>query len=278
MWLLSRKICDVDLVEDVRAQYIDALRRGKDGIEATSQLVADYESALLDGEDAPRFWFALAEVQWALGRLEEAVKRNALACIEKQLEYAGTQAGDVLCADLSANVLMQLEQKLLSPQPQQKKIKPYHLYYTDWKMGDVFSYRLNCEDTDHPDFHNRYVYFAVKGTEIWWPGHLIPVVYVYWIVSKELLGLERLQEIAFLPQFYQPVAYQNHPGMKRLYALAMLCTSARVIPKKKLIYLGNVGSVQAVDNEQPEAYPMAWKRFDQYMIENYMAWENRSIC
>lgn len=207
MWLLSRKICDADLVEDVRAQYIDALRRGKDGIEATSQLVADYESALLDGEDAPRFWFALAEVQWALGRLEEAVKRNALACIEKQLEYAGTQAGDVLCADLSANVLMQLEQKLLSPQPQQKK-----------------------------------------------------------------------QEIAFLPQFYQPVAYQNHPGMKRLYALAMLCTSARLIPKKKLIYLGNVGSVQAVDNEQPEAYPMAWKRFDQYMIENYMAWENKTIC
>lgn len=259
---------DDELAGDVRSQYIDALRRGKDGLEATKQLVDDYAPALMDEEDAPVFWFALADVQWNMGRLEETVKQHALAHIEKELESIGTQAS----ATHHVNALTALQQKLLSPQPQKKKIKQYCLYHTDWKVGDVFAYRLNGEGADDTALHDMYVYFVVKGTDTWYPGHIIPVVYVYWVVSKELLSLAQLQKYAYLPQFYTPVAYQNHPGMKRMYSLALLCTSARVIPKKKIIFLGNIGSVKAVENEDASAYPIAWKKFDRYMMENYMTW------
>ena len=263
-----------DLGKDVRIQYIDALRRGKDSTEATNQLIADYEPSLFDEEDAPRFWFALADVQWNLGRLEETVKHHALVYIEKELECAKLPTSDAVCIDIPINVLTMLKQKLSSPQPPQKKIKQYRLYHTDWKKGDVFAYCLNCADTDYPDFHNRYVYFVVKDTETWHPGHTIPVVYVYWVTSKELLSLDCLQKQEYLPQFYAPIAYRNNPGMKRKYSLALLCTSARAIPKKKLTYLGNVGCIKTFDNDDLNAYPVAWKDFDKYMIKNYVAWTN----
>lgn len=263
-----------DLGKDVRIQYIDALRSGKDSTEATNQLIADYEPSLFDEEDAPRFWFALADVQWNLGRLEETVKHHALVYIEKELECAKLPTSDAVCIDIPINVLTMLKQKLSSPQPPQKKINQYRLYHTDWKKGDVFAYCLNCADTDYPDFHNRYVYFVVKDTETWHPGHTISVVYVYWVTSKELLSLDCLQKQEYLPQFYAPIAYRNNPGMKRKYSLALLCTSARAIPKKKLIYLGNVGCIKTFDNDDLNAYPVAWKDFDKYMIKNYVAWTN----
>lgn len=272
MALLKHTSYDSDLGEDVRNQYIDALRRGQDSTKATNQLIADYEPALFDEEDAPRFWFALADVQWDLGRLEETVKRNALAYIKKELEYAGTQTGNAARTDGSANVLTMLQQKLSSHQPQQKKIKQYRLYHTDWKKGDVFAYCLNCKDTDYPDFHNRYVYFVVKGTETWHPGHTIPVVYVYWIASKELLSLDDLQNQAYLPQFYTPIAYRNHPELEKLYSLALLCTSARIIPQKRLAFLGHIENMKMLENEQSGPYQVAWKNFDKYMIKNYMVW------
>ena len=62
--------------------------------------------------------------------------------------------------------------------------------------------------------------------------------------------------------------------MKRKYSLALLCTSARAIPKKKLTYLGNVGCIKTFDNDDLNAYPVAWKDFDKYMIKNYGAWTN----
>lgn len=101
-----------DLGKDVRIQYIDALRRGKDSTEATNQLIADYEPSLFDEEDAPRFWFALADVQWNLGRLEETVKHHALVYIEKELECAKLPTSDAVCIDIPINVLTMLKQKL----------------------------------------------------------------------------------------------------------------------------------------------------------------------
>ena len=266
-----------DLGEDVRNQYIDALRHGKDSTEATKQLIADYEPSLSDEEDAPRFWFALADTQWDLGRLEETVKQHALTCIEKELEHTAIRTNEPVHVDIPVTVLTMLKEKLSSPQPPQKKIKRYHFYHTDWETGDVFAYCLGSEGIDYPVFHDKYVYFVVKGTGTWYPGHTIPVVYVYWVVSQELLSLEQLQKREYLPQFYTPIAYRNNPGMNRKYSLGLLCTSARSIPKKKLIYIGNVGSIKAVDNEDPIPYHVAWKKFDKYMIENYIAWEQTSV-
>ncbi|MBO7364420.1 MAG: hypothetical protein J6U26_03710, partial [Lachnospiraceae bacterium] len=73
-------------------------------------------------------------------------------------------------------------------------------------------------------------------------------------------------------QFYKPIAYVNNPGMKKQYLLTLLNTSSRIIPKSQLTFLGNIGNIQRVDNEDLNSYNVSWKRFETYMIDIYKAW------
>lgn len=272
MSISIKKIFDSDLADEVRNLYIDALRRGKESCDITKQLIFDYEAALLDDDDAPIFWLSLANTQWDMGRLEDTVKHNALVHIEKRLENQESQDNTTACTEMTVKALIGFRDKLSSPQPPQKQVKQYRLYHTDWKIGDVFAYRLDCDSTDYPDYHNMYMYFVVKGTDTWNPGHTIPVVYVYWTISKQLLSLDQIQKKEYLPQFYKPFVYEHNPVMSKKYSLALICTSARIIPKKKMTYLGNIENIQVIGSEDPSAYHVAWKRFDKYMVENYIAW------
>lgn len=273
MSISIKKFFDSDLADDVRNQYIDALRRGKDSCDVTKQLIIDFEVELLDDDDAPIFWFSLADVQWDMGRLEDTVKHNALAHIEKRLESQGSQDNATACTEMTIKALIGFRDKLSSPQPSQKQIKQYRLYHTAWKIGDVFAYCLDCDAADYLDYHNMYMYFVVKGTDTWHPGHTIPVVYVYWVISKQLLSLDQIQTREYLPQFYKPIAYENNPAMSKKYSLALICTSEKSIPKKRLAYLGKIENIKFIGSEDPSAYHVAWKNFDKYMIENILSWD-----
>lgn len=266
-----------ELASDVRSEYIDLLRRGHEGVKATEKLIDNFASVLHDEDDAPIFWFSLADLQWNYGRLEEQVKVNAVLHIDRLLEYYAVQTNANKNSRQLINELADFKKKLLSPLPQKKQIKQYSLYHTDWKIGDVFAYSLDGIAAGYPKFHGMHMYFIVKDTEIWHPGHTIPVVYVFCGISKELLSLDRIKEKEYRPQFYTPIAYRNNPEMKRQYSLALLCTSVRVMPKMKLKYLGNLETIRILDCEDPTAYHVAWNKLDKYLVENYIAWERTAI-
>lgn len=263
---------DRELANDVRMAYIDLLRRGNEDAQATQMLLDEYGAALDDEDEASVVWFSLADAQWDMGRLEAQVKQNALLHIDSLTAYYAAQAdADKLIRELDA-----FKGKLMSPLPPKKPVKRYRLYHTDWQIGDVFAYSLDGVGAGYPDFQGMYMHFVVKGTISWYPGHTIPVVYVLRGVSAAPLSLDEIQAQDYRPQFYTPAAYRNHPELKRLYALGLMCTSARVIPKKKLQYLGRLENIRSIDGEEPHPYPIKWKRLDKYLIENYMAWEQAS--
>ena len=68
-----------DVTEDVRGIYVDKLHRGKNGEQASKEMIAEFEWAWSDEDDAPVFWFAMADMQWNYGRLQEEVKKKAKA-------------------------------------------------------------------------------------------------------------------------------------------------------------------------------------------------------
>ena len=82
------KLYQDDLAEEVRTYYKDQLRRGKKGTDITQELILKNSDVLSDEDEASVFWFALADTQWSLGRLENSVKMNALKC-RKALIYEG---------------------------------------------------------------------------------------------------------------------------------------------------------------------------------------------
>jgi hypothetical protein len=71
-----------DVAVDVRERYLDLLADGGSGPEATRRVLADFRDGLLDSDDGPVIWTALAATQWEYGRLEHDVKERALAVLD----------------------------------------------------------------------------------------------------------------------------------------------------------------------------------------------------
>lgn len=113
-----------DLAEEIRDHYKEQLKRGKREEEITRELVEEYESLLSDTDDAPVFWFALADTQWNLGRLEDTVKRNALYYIQNCSDRKRWKSENLEKAKKREQVLGKLKEKLMTPQPEKRRF-PY---------------------------------------------------------------------------------------------------------------------------------------------------------
>lgn len=268
------KLYQDDIAQEVRNYYKDQLHRGKTGKEITQDLINQNEHTISDIDDAPTFWFSLADTQWNLGRLEDIVKEKALSHISNGYDLRRWEAEDPKGAKIRAKVIEELRQKLLSPQPAEKKISQYKLYKCEWNIGDVYAYRLTGNYAKKVGWLDRYLYFIKVGEEVWHPGHVVPVVYFYWIIDKKLRNITQLRDVKYIPQFFTPEAYKKSPKMNTQYLLTLLSTSSRVIPRKNLVFIGNVKEVQHVENEPPNSYQVAWKDFEEYIICNFQSWGN----
>lgn len=265
-----------DVAEEVRDYYKDQLHRGRTGEEITQDLIAQNECTISDPDDAPVFWFALADTQWDLGRLEAFVKEKALYHIHDGYDLKRWATEDPRKAKIRAESLEKLRRKLLSPQPAKKKIAQYKLYHCTWKTGDVYAYRLEGDYAKENGLLGNYLYFVKVDEAVWHPGHVVPVVYFYRVTGDKLLCLEELKTIDYIPQFFIPEVYEKEPERQRLYLLKLLSTSPRGIPDKQLTFMGNLEKVKRMDNEDPNPYKVSWKDFERYIIDDFKAWDASS--
>lgn len=282
-----------DIAEEVRDYYKDQLHRGKTGKEITQELIAQNEYVLSDSDDAPVFWFALADTQWNLGRLEDFVKEQALYHIRDGYDVRRWEMENPKGAKERAKVLSELEHKLLSPQPVEKKVSQYKLYQCEWKEGDVYAYPLVSEYAKEKGLGGRYFLFHKIGETTYWPGHIIPIVRVKITRKTELpKDLEEFNKLEYVQtsvdrcddplllvrgkSFVDGQAVVEHItdefGFLPIYRLELLNTSKRIIPKN-LIYVGNYKNVVPPQLEfVPEDISIPgfmWKYFDNIMIERY---------
>jgi DNA-binding TFAR19-related protein (PDSD5 family) len=266
------KLYQDDIAEDVREQFKDLLHRGKTTEEITKQMIDEYSDIIGDPDDGPVFWFALADTQWNLGRLMPEVSERALELLARGCDLAKWHKEDPKLVALREKVLEELQQKLNTKQPPEKKMSQYRLYKCDWKIGDVFAYQLNSEYAKDNNFYQKYIYFVKVQEMQWHPGHIVPRVYFYKKLDDVMSSIDTLNNIAYIPQFYKPIAYENNPNRKKKYLLTLLNTSERVIPKKQLTFLGNIKEVKRVEDEDLNSYEVGWDRFETYMIDNFITW------
>ena len=111
-----------DEAQDARDSYREILSSGVDGTKATDRFLKEWKGALKDSDDGPVIWFALADTQWSLGRLEDRVRDEAIRIIDEGTSLdRWREAGEKLLAKRQ-KVLQELKKKLLSPQPRVRKI------------------------------------------------------------------------------------------------------------------------------------------------------------
>jgi len=125
---------------NVRDGYIDLLGDGLSGPQATERLLAEWSSSLNDQNETPVFWLALAATQWKCGRQESRVLQEALNVIDNGSDLVRWKSSSDYRKRQA--VLQNLRAKLLSPQPPEKHVPKRFRDVSDWRVGDLVTYRL----------------------------------------------------------------------------------------------------------------------------------------
>lgn len=253
-----------DVGLDIKDRFIDTCRRGKTVEEATEYYIQEYECEIEDEDDAPDFWLALADVQWKCGHLQPIVKENALNYIELELSKGGKEFFDKKDVKKRIKILEDLREKLNSPMPKPKAIKPYKLYKCEWKMGDIYAYPLDGVIFKDTEYYGRYVLFHKVGENTWHPGHIIPIVRTKITTDKKIPSVEEIDKLEYL-------LIGKTSDNKRKYMLNIISTSKKVIPKK-IIYVGNSKDITEPLQEQKidsynRGFSIYWKEADDFIMK-----------
>ena len=286
-----------DTASDLRSDYLDGLRNGKSNKDLTIELYRRYEVERQEPEEQALFWFALADVQWNYGRLLPEVMERALAFLSiSRQDERWKEAG---AAKLAAwnGTLDKLEQKLNTPQPPEKRVYRYRLYRCPWKIGDVFAYRLESQLAREKGLWGRFLLLQKVDETEWYPGHIIPIVYVKLTADERLPqnadeydALEYVQtlftkyEDRFLPIDFSRLQQDLEEKSKRNYEvdefgflpqfrLCMITTSKKLIPSR-LTFVGNFRDTippqkEFIPHTKVNIRAQAWKTMEATLIRLY---------
>lgn len=258
------KLYQDDIAQEVRNQYKDQLKRGVSNEDITNKLIAIYQNLLDDIDDAPIFWFALADTQWELGRLLPNVKLNAIKWLTNDFNLKKWELESPKNVTIRKEVLKNLLKKLQSPMPGEKKITKYNLYRCNWKIGDAFAYKFESDLAKEKALNSYFLIIQKIDEYVWWPGHIVPIV--YWRVSRQLPYTK--QDI----DNSEYIINSNYDGVT--YRRTMITTSSRIIPKK-LIKLGNFTNLilpenEVIRQEKISITSVYWKELEQRAINDYL--------
>lgn len=275
---------------DVKDTFEDLFRSGKSVQDITDKLTEDYKSIMGNAEEEPLFWWALADTQWNLGVLMPWVKDKALCWIEKGRGTPPSQSMGL--SDLKA--------KLLSPQPPAKKLRKRRIYKCQWKLGDVFAYQLESNLAEERGLYGRYFLIQKVDESVWYPGHIVPIVYVKITNDSRLpanveefnkleyvqTGFSRYEERFWPIDMTRPqediaekskLNYQvDEYGFLPRYRTELLNTSQKVIPAN-LIYVGNFANAvppqkEFVPHSKQNIAPVSWSKFGETFETKMIKW------
>lgn len=288
MW--GSELYQNDTALDVKDEFEELYNAGNPVQTITDKLTEEYKSIMGDAEEEPLFWWALADTQWKLGVLMPGIKEKALYWIEKGRDTPQNRSMDM--SDLRA--------KLLSPQPPVKKPRKKRTYKCQWKLGDVFAYRLESDPAKERGLDGRYFLIQKVDEGICHPGHIVPIVYVKITNDNHLpsnieeydrleyvqTGFSRYEERFWPIDMTRPrediaekskINYQvDEYGFLPRYRTKLLNTSKRVIPAN-LIYVGNFANAvppqkEFVPHSKQNIASVSWKKFDETFETQMIKW------
>ena len=193
-----------DVACDIKSEYVNRLKIGQTNIEATQDMIDYNECYIDDEEDAPIFWFALADTQWKYGRLLPEVRDEALKRIKSGVDLKRWQENKKQY-EKRKQVLETLEEKLNSPQPPEKKVSKLIIKKARWEIGDVLSYKITNEQLKDSKWYNKYVLLRVVAiTKARIGGlpreysHEFNIVAIYNWIGNSVPNLEIIDKLKFI--------------------------------------------------------------------------------
>ena len=292
-----------DTAEDIKDEFKELYNSGKDVQEITDELISKYDDITSDSEEAPLFWFALADTQWKYGVLLPTVKESAIWWIEHENFDASSviQMSEQACIKKRKDNLLKLKNQLSSSLPPKRKVAKKRLYKCEWQIGDVFAYRLESELAKEKGLYGKFFLIQKIDEGTWYPGHVVPIVYVKLTNDINLPTNEcEYNQLEYVQTSFTKFENRFWPingcciqedilrksqinyvvdeyGYLPEYRITLLNTSKRVIPKN-LIYLGCFQGATPPKNEfiphtKINISTISWEKygetFETRMIKTY---------
>lgn len=270
---------------DLRGDYVEKLKSGKSNPEATQELLEEYQAVLEDPEEGALFWFALADTQWNYGRLLPEVKEKALYYLSRNEEQDRWAASGSKNFSAWQKTLLQLQEKLSSPQPKEKRVSPFRPYHCKWNLGDIFAYQLTSDYSKSLGYDRKYVAFRKVSEDTWYPMHVVPVIQIYLWMGDEIPTIDSLKELPVLPSFTKPQMVKDTPAKCLEKNLKLICESEKSIPKGNLVFVGNDLSEDIIPFQGHDHWTgyasIGWEsskynhKFEHYVLDMYLAWKDQ---
>lgn len=203
-----------------------------------------------------------------------------------------------------------LSSKPLSYQPPVKNPVRKRVYKCQWKMGDVFAYQLESDLAKDRGLYGRYFLIQKVDECSWYPGHIVPIVYVKITNDHNLpSNVEEYDKLEYVQTWFTKfedrfwpidmtrpqddiaekakINYQvDEYGFLPQYRAILLNISKKVIPVN-LIYVGNFSNAvrpqrEFVPHSNVNIVSVSWKKFDETfetkMIRRYFGHNLRELA
>jgi hypothetical protein len=199
-----------DLAADVRGEWRDAVLDGAEPEAATQRIVDEFGDALVDEDDAPRFWIALAAAQMETGRLQPEIRDRALSTIASGGDVPRWQSeGNIRAARQRAKVLERLAEKLRGPQPAPKRLRRPSVHAVAFDIGDIVAVRSASG--------SREAIVLVVDEYEYPPGHRHPVLEVLLWEAKRRPSVD---EVLLLPPLLTDSDAPKSPPLRPMMFVA----------------------------------------------------------
>ena len=237
MGVWGNKLYDNDFVLDIIDDYIDGLKKGMSDEAVTYKLIDTYVQ--LEEADKVTFWIVLADIEWKYGRLTDRVKKKTLHILDnKNLIDKWASSWENLKEQRLHDALC-IQKRISQPMPLRKRITRTRLYRCEWKIGDVFEYRISNDTSER---HNGgYFYFIKCGECPFPPGHIGPEIYLFRGIYKEKQSVNEIKHVGICPVLYPRMIGESDNNILKNgivyrkginYRLLMLSSSKGIIPNE----------------------------------------------
>ena len=200
-------------------------------------------------------------------------------------------------------ILEKIKEKLLSPQPEEKRMPKYRTYKCEWENGDVFAYQLKSEYAKEQGLEDRYLIIQKIDEIDWYPCSTIPLVRVKITEDKTIPKTEKeIDELEYIQTWFtsyerrfagfsalRPLKDQikgmsfntDEYGLLPEYMVSIIISSKNMT-KGKLTYLGNYTNITPPQNEFipicKDNFPtVLWKNFEERLMEMYFGHNKRNL-
>lgn len=201
-WNVS--IAGNDTARDLNTEYSAAFF--KYDVETALQKIDQYVRANMfdesDAEEWCNYYYSLADFMWKKGILTDDVREKAIEMIDGGLGLELWAEAGEKTLNARKNKLEEFKQKLLSPQPAKKRIKPNVNIEKIFQEGDIVAIQLQTSGKPYTEnemrpmsdeeFHaldGKYVLMQSLGCISSWSSSIVPEVKDYWAYFRLFDGI-----------------------------------------------------------------------------------------